>query len=739
MDLEMSEYDGVATTGDDQLPQFVGDDGYTPSRVDRLNQEVGEFKKNSKAKAAFKKRIRKEDDIVTWGDFFDEQMAVNAPDMIVNSIDIETLPRWFQVVLILFYAVGSIGLLGYFTYTGVQGGISAKYISLDGSSDIQDCTTVPKSVTGSFGADSYGKWSSDSAYQANAEIYSLEFEASTLNIEEYETSMATFDASLKALGQRVGTRDLIFSIIAWTTLTLYDTDKKLTFSTTADIPSIFKSLELAAFEVYSSNGYCDPTALATTGSTADGSATGALMMPPSFYIHADGEKVEFSFELEVDDTDTDTGAFDMSQDPMFLEGFSPCIDQFDPIYTFDYNENNFEYSGGEDTKFAMTLDLRSIFTAVSINYGIMPLSSMIEVRSTVSSMYDYLIDTVNYKFYVDPTRAPMTPIVCVPKGTTMADGSTINTADFCLIQMGTNFVYPAMWSKSDDEIESANYCTCDTYGSMSDSQRSYCNQMWFQLALVYDKLGLVAKAASGGTPTYPIFDMATTFSGYMNTYGTAGDTYINNAIKPIAVTATTATQFGTLCPANDCGAIVMTFAPIDDTVFPFTENNLQLSDLANSTFLDDYTYANRRRVFCSDTLYQDESISNITSTTPTELVETFYECSKTFGQAFTDSVGNASASAGLYMGLMFLSFLFLLRKIMNLGLPKRHKSLHPKVLEYREQKKMEHNVEVLQKVMRKVLVELNGNKNPNLDVSDPVFDEIFHMDGENDQEPIHIH
>ena len=28
------------------------------------------------------------------------------------------------------------------------------------------------------------------------------------------------------------------------------------------------------------------------------------------------------------------------------------------------------------------------------------------------------------------------------------------------------------------------------------------NQMWFQLALVYDKLGLVAKATSGGTPTY---------------------------------------------------------------------------------------------------------------------------------------------------------------------------------------------------------------------------------------------
>ena len=36
-------------------------------------------------------------------------------------------------------------------------------------------------------------------------------------------------------------------------------------------------------------------------------------------------------------------------------------------------------------------------------------------------------------------------------------------------------------------------------------------------------------------------------------------------------------------------------------------------------------------------------------------------------------------------------------------------------------------------------MELNGNKNPNLDVSDPVFDEIFHMDGENDQETIHIH
>ena len=127
------------------------------------------------------------------------------------------MTRWANIVLMVSFVATIFACFIYFTYAGISGAMGVKFISLTGSNSVQECSTVPAVVTGTFTADKWGRWNTDPYYSANSAIYLLEFEATEVSQEQYESIMSGFGASLSTLGARMADRDLAWSLLAWTT------------------------------------------------------------------------------------------------------------------------------------------------------------------------------------------------------------------------------------------------------------------------------------------------------------------------------------------------------------------------------------------------------------------------------------------------------------------------------------------------------------------------------------------
>jgi hypothetical protein len=319
------------------------------------------------------------------------------------------------------------------------------------------------------------------------------------------------------------------------------------------------------------------------------------------------------------------------------------------------------------------MDLRSMLLATSVNFGIVSLDDLVVVRSDITSMlqYAYEGDMPPMQFYADPYadmhKRMMEPIACVPSGSSYPPGNTTEFP-FCLVVIQNNFLYPSMWSKSSYSVTSAaDYCDCSAYSGYSADRKEFCNAMYLEIIGVYETLDFYNKMDEydwHDNVTWHVFELGAKYAGYMAADNITGDNNIRSELQRV-VTDTTGDidVFADLCPRNytSCGAIMWTIAPIKDAS-PLTPLSLELGDLSSTVFTTSWGYAGYKQVACINTIYNVDAFTNMSSTPPTQLVESYYECSYTWNQAFITSIGNASASSALYVfcSMFFLLFLFVM-------------------------------------------------------------------------------
>ena len=73
----------------------------------------------------------------------------------------------------ILFMISWAALFAYFFSSGVQNAIGSTYVSLDGTSDSQTCSSVPVTLGGSFRADYMGLWNTQQMYSSSSAIYVL--------------------------------------------------------------------------------------------------------------------------------------------------------------------------------------------------------------------------------------------------------------------------------------------------------------------------------------------------------------------------------------------------------------------------------------------------------------------------------------------------------------------------------------------------------------------------------------
>jgi len=154
----------------------------------------------------------------------------------------------------------------YFTY-GVQKYLGSTFLSLSKTSEFQTCNDVPVTITGSYELDIFGHWSTDVRFQSNSSIFKVSFDASSITLEEYQTTMMKFQERISELDVILSQHDVTFAAVAWSTFYTLDAGTQMSISTTADWNIIFSQYyrKASASRGYAASGALEDCAVVEDG------------------------------------------------------------------------------------------------------------------------------------------------------------------------------------------------------------------------------------------------------------------------------------------------------------------------------------------------------------------------------------------------------------------------------------------------------------------------------------------
>jgi hypothetical protein len=443
-----------------------------------------------------------------------------------------------------------------------------------------------------------------------------------MTTQEYSDAMNRFRTKLEVLGERCSKRDLAWNLMAWATWTVED-EVGLSMYTMADTGIIFTGLQVVSFHTYSYQGKCIPhDYINCPDKTVDCYINGTdyTMHDSSGSISPDGQSLTFSYDMELENNGgTRYKIFDyrlpghhneLGNKHYVGDSFSPCPDQFNPVHTWTYNVQEFEHSSFHDMSVDNTLDLRSIFTAVSVNFNVLHIDDLTEVKEIAYPKYRHWLhdDFPEIKYYIDAFYAPVEPVACVARGTNIS--GVIAKHEFCLVPLHGNFVYPVLWSKSDPTFSSDEYCECEMLsGPPSDpnmhnaQEQELCHSPFLQIAVVYDKVDVFTKRTDvrdNITITWPVFELATKYSAWIEDDPLHGDEDVMHDLQKVLIDPINGKIpiFQSLCHRNDCGVGIWTIHP-DPTNLDsnyITIESLELKDLSTNVWTDAHGYTVAERI-----------------------------------------------------------------------------------------------------------------------------------------------
>mmetsp|Transcript_26260 Transcript_26260/g.58981 ORF Transcript_26260/g.58981 Transcript_26260/m.58981 type:complete len:354 (+) Transcript_26260:173-1234(+) len=143
--------------------------------------------------------------------------------------------------------VALVAIVTYFVYTAYVDGVTSSFISIDpkagvcrGEANSQTCCEVPQSITGTFLADTQGKWNTEPGFNPVNGNYAVTVVGLEYTNKQWTEVMESITAQMKAVGERGADRDLSWNLIAWSSFSAHNVERgSLRFYATGKASVIF--------------------------------------------------------------------------------------------------------------------------------------------------------------------------------------------------------------------------------------------------------------------------------------------------------------------------------------------------------------------------------------------------------------------------------------------------------------------------------------------------------------------
>jgi hypothetical protein len=149
--------------------------------------------------------------------------------VILTTFCIVTRRRFSSVVV---YQLTFAALFVYFVYTAYMDGTTKTFISLDKTAGVckddsstKYCCEVPQTITGTFLADSRGRWNTEKNFSYISNNYAITVAGLEYTNSQWEKVMKDIASQLSTIGSKGENRDLAWNMIAWSSFTAQNLER----------------------------------------------------------------------------------------------------------------------------------------------------------------------------------------------------------------------------------------------------------------------------------------------------------------------------------------------------------------------------------------------------------------------------------------------------------------------------------------------------------------------------------
>jgi len=346
----------------------------------------------------------------------------------------------------------------------------------------------------------------------------------------------------------------------------------------------------------------------------------------------------------------------------------PCAANFDIAQDFGYSIFTKGVSPGQ---FSVSFDVRSVFVATAVNYGIISLSDLQRVSYP---FFDTILSTLLNKpdlpaamFFVHPKFAPHTPVVCFDRGYIQVLRPDLPPGpdfSFCFAiddsQMGQDVFIPAFpVATSGTWLEGSQtwtQCTCNE----PSTPRTAAQQQHYDLLCnnLNVKIDLVFPRGVSGRPLYlNLIEFGVQMALMVAT--------VPDADASIFTGMGLKANLNKFCPPSDVDGspkcFSMTLGLLKNQLSNFLPINalgLDFSSLSppgpSSTFSVKFLdqQLSFRRIACQNSLYNPAAVQRMIDNPPVSLLEPYYKCKATPAGAMLNAFGSAAGTSSLVVTLV---------------------------------------------------------------------------------------
>ena len=532
----------------------------------------------------------------------------------MNAVDNDDMSRLNMLVALLFVYQGAfLAIFIYLLVTGYNSNLGSVYFTPTSEvSSSQKCKTVQVKNSASYLVDTNGYWEGSNLFSYDLGIYQISFQSVNMSLSDYSSIISSFESDIELLGNKMSYRTLGFNLMAWGTFSRhYDINNgTVVIKTMGNIQEIF-NIEYYGYGFTSASDLCFPSSTET-------SANAVLSY----------------------DYSTSTAGLKFTVDTSYAGNARTTVEPCEPLFNV---EDDFFYDNGQSNSATISIDMKSVAIAYSINTGMKTISTLSQI-----SVINDANSTQFYGLYIDIAYPGMTPILCYQMNSDLLDTSGYSTTgtksteqtyfsnypETCVVRSGNQYFYPIinhLGLKTDSCWEYLDKCV--TYDSSDFG--SNCNDYSVTIGLLY------FPSVYGGLTA--LVDTTNTLQNIIaNDYDNGDQTVSDMAYDVMAATIGTynqymhygsnikTTDFSSIYGADTCPSTALSALA---TAFPKLTNNTGASMYvlglaqprpdflfkrkttlnAFSAYISDGAY--------SDTLYSSTVFSSISDNPPTKLIE----------------------------------------------------------------------------------------------------------------------
>ena len=583
-----------------------------------------------------------------------------------TAVDVNDLKkRGLAEGLALFYIVFYLSVLLYLLATGTQSEQSREYLSIIApKASTAICKQIPVPATGTFLADSSGRWSTDPGYDPTMPIYSLALSGTEVTDDQFAAVMRNFSTQIRSLGKKMLKYDVMRSRIVWAFSSIGDQNAKMTLRPNA----LFQQMFLMVFPIghpglASVRGVCSP------------GATQEYDYPTS--------RIQIDFPYDPVPTPTPTTdptwTWDANHPPVYHPPFSvgqpttmptqtpsqsshsgsssPVVYEFCPDQLSVKNKT-FGLGGTQESNTA-NFDIITLALAYALNFGIAD-------TTFLSKKYSSLNGKTRGDAWVHESYPDMRPVICstiVGKHrvcTGLGEGATGQPT----------FVYPVFTSTTMGE--SCRACQCprdlqdyDCNGGVGQPNTGEIVQIQLLFKTVQSNAAddddpylaslqrlqqIIADDPINGPDKVQNLVSGLGINAFFNSYDPANIEKWKNGGKYNGYMSFDEFRgkFSTLGESVSIMSVTQSFFG------PLNSEGVSLVKLSSSSFNITEPRAppgsnpvSFKGIMCQDSLYREEALKRMAQTPPVKLVQPYLSCHATPFQAFITSAGLAAANAAL--------------------------------------------------------------------------------------------